>query len=150
MLLLGTPLSPKLSSRSPVLEEALNNARREFESSQAGQCRAREAGLGIGRKYHPFDLKTSAPKEASEAQAGLSTHFDTLEQNASERHQGLREISPRMLRVLGVLHNFVIKRSDGSTAANRFFGQKHQELFPWLNRISKRAESSLNSQAPTN
>ena len=50
----------------------------------------------------------------------------------SLRHHGLREISPRKLRVLGVLHNFVIKRSDGSTAANRFFGQKHLELFPWL------------------
>ena len=132
-----------------------------------------------------------APKEASEVQAGLNIHFDTLDQIASEahlkpssfarltkakardgplstltetevsyleeqarlaselfqrssscvegrngqlslRHHGLREISPRKLRVLGVLHNFVIKRRDGSTAANRFFGQKHRELFPWL------------------
>lgn len=36
------------------------------------------------------------------------------------------------LRVLGVLHNFVIKRSDGRTAANRYFGQEHREIFPWL------------------
>lgn len=50
----------------------------------------------------------------------------------SLRHHGLREISPRKLRVLGVLHNYVIMRSDGSTAANRFFGQEHRELFPWL------------------
>ena len=50
----------------------------------------------------------------------------------SLRHLGMREISPRKLRVLGVLHNFVIKRSDGTTAANRFLGQKHRELFPWL------------------
>ena len=34
--------------------------------------------------------------------------------------------------MLSVLHNFAIKRSDGSTAANRFFGQKHPELFRWL------------------
>lgn len=219
--------------------------------------------MGIGREYHPFDLKTGAPKEAADAQAGLNTHFDTLDEIASEahlkpssfarlakakrvlpamietlvffwtrlairaaalkytpeivqvwrsqliaayylasvaqrcsdsierkrlrdlsssildrakardgplsglseqdvsyleeqarlaselfqrssscvegrngqlslRHHGLREISPRKLCVLGVLHNFVIKRSDGSTAANRFFGQKHRELFPWL------------------
>ena len=48
------------------------------------------------------------------------------------RHHGLREISARKLRVLGVLHNYVIKRRDGKTAANRFFGQEHRELFPWL------------------
>ena len=50
----------------------------------------------------------------------------------SLRHHGLRELTPRKLRVLGVLHNFVIKRSDGRTAANRFFGQEHQDLFRWL------------------
>ena len=253
----------ELSSRAPVLEEALSNARKEFETTQARQRRAREARLGIGREYHPFNLNTGAPKEASEAQAELNMHFDALEQIASEahlkpssfarlakakrvlpamietvvffwtligiraaalsfspeivkvwknhlvagyylasvagrcsdskerkrlldlsssileqakardgplsalsekevshleeqahlaselfqrssscvegrngqlslRHHGLREISPRKLRVLGVLHNFIIKRSDGTTAANRFFGQKHRELFPWL------------------
>ena len=256
-------LKKELSSHAHVLEEALSNARKEFETTQARQRRAREARLGIGQEYHPFDLKTGAPKEAADAQAGLNTHFDTLDQIAPEahlkpssfarlakakrvlpamietlvffwtliairaaalkytpeivqvwrsqliaayylasvaqrcsdskerkrlrdlsssildrakardgplsglseqdvsyleeqarlaselfqrssscvegrngqlslRHHGLREISPRKLRVLGVLHNFVIKRSDGSTAANRFFGQKHRELFPWL------------------
>ncbi len=256
-------LEKELTSHAPVLENALNNARIEFETTQARQRRAREARLGIGREYHPFDIKTGAPKEASEAQAGLNTQFDTLDQIASEahlkpssiarlakakrvlpsmietlvffwtliairaaalnyspeivqvwrnqlvagyylasvagrcsdskerkrirdlsslileqakardgplsalnekdvsyleeqarlaaelfqrssscvegrngqlslRHHGLREITPRKLRVLGVLHNFVIKRSDGTTAANRFFGQEHGELFPWL------------------
>jgi len=50
----------------------------------------------------------------------------------SLRHHGLREITSRKLQVLGVLHNFVIKREDGSMAACRFFGQPHRELFPWL------------------
>ena len=256
-------LEQKLRSRAPVLEEASNKARQEFESTQARQRRAREARLGIGQEYHPFDLKTGAPRDASEVQAKLDAHFDTLDQVASEaglsdssiarlakakrvlpsmiativffwkliasraamlnyspeivqvwrnqlvaayylasvaersrdskerkrlrdlshsildqakardgplaalsetdverleeqarlaselfqrssscvegrngqlslRHHGLREISPRKLRVLGVLHNYVIKRSDGRTAANRFFGQEQRELFPWL------------------
>jgi len=38
-------------------------------------------------------------------------------------------ISPRKLHVLGVLHNFVVKRSDGRTAANRFFGQNTENYF---------------------
>ncbi|MFN7893569.1 MAG: DUF6399 domain-containing protein [Pirellula sp.] len=33
---------------------------------------------------------------------------------------------------MGVLHNFVIQRSDGTTAANRFFGQPHRNIFGWL------------------
>jgi len=79
-------LQKELSSHAPVLEEALSNARKEFETTQARQRRAREARLGIGKVYHPFDLKTGAPKEASEAQAGLNSHFDTLDQIASEAH----------------------------------------------------------------
>ncbi len=256
-------LEIELRSNAPLLEEALNHARQEFESTQARQRRAREARLGIGQEYHPFDLKTGASVEAAQAQAKLNSHFDTLDQVASEaglkpssfarlakakrvlpsmidtlvffwkliairaaalaysaeivdvwknqlvagyylasvagrcsdskerkrlrelsssilarakardgplaalsetevlyleeqarsaselfqrssscvegrngqlslRHHGLRELSPRKLRVLGVLHNFVIKRSDGTTAANRFFGQSHRELFGWL------------------
>jgi len=79
-------LQKELSSHAPVLEEALSNARKEFETTQARQRRAREARLGIGKVYHPFDLKTGAPKEASEAQAGLNSHFDTLDQIAAETH----------------------------------------------------------------
>ena len=250
-------------SRAPILEEALSKARQVFETTQARQHRAREARRGIGHEYHPFDLKTGAPIKATESQARLNAHFDTLDQVATEaglrassfarlakarrvlplmietlaffwtliasraaslkyspeivqvwlnqlvpgyylacvaercsdsaerkrllelsrtildqakardgpltamnekdvlyleeqahlaselfqrssscvegrngqlslRHHGLREITPRKLRVLGVLHNYVIKRSDKTTAANRFFGQEHRELFPWL------------------
>lgn len=259
----------ELLSNVPDFEEALLHARQEFESTQARQRLAREARLGIGREYHPFDLTTGAAKDAVQVQSGLNTHFDTLDQIASEahlkpssilrlakakrvlpsmietivffwsliairtaallelkyspeivaiwrdhlvaghylasvarrcsdskerkrlselsrsklmileeakardgplsglsdkemdylseqarmaselfqrssscvegrngqlslRHHGLREISSRKLRVLGVLHNFVIKRSDGTTAAHRFFGQDPKELFPWL------------------
>ncbi len=256
-------LEKELKSQAPALEEALSNMRKEFETTQARQRRAREARCGIGQDYHPFDLKTGAPVEAPGAQAKLNAHFDTLDQVATEaglgtssfarlakakrvlplmietlvffwtliasrsaslkyspeivqiwrnhlvagyylasvaqrcsdaeerkrlrelstsildqakardgplstleekdvlyleeqarlasevfqrssscvegrngqlslRHHGLREISARKLRVLGVLHNYVIKRSDGSTAANRFFCQEHRELFPWL------------------
>ena len=256
-------LEKELMSRALVLDEALSKARQEFETTQARQRRARDARVGIGLEYSPFDLKTGAPLEATESQARLNAHFDTLDQVATEaglrpsslarlakarrvlplmietlvffwtliasraaslkyspevvqvwlnqlvpgyyhaavaercsdsaerkrlgelsssilarakardgplsalnekdicyleeqartaselfqrssscvegrngqlslRHHGLREITPRKLRVLGVLHNFVIKRRDRTTAANRFFGQEHRELFPWL------------------
>jgi Family of unknown function (DUF6399) len=256
-------IEKELKRNAPVLEEARSQASQKFESTQARQLRAREARLGIGKEYHPFDLQTGAPVEAAQAQVKLNAHFDTLNQVASEaglkpssferiakakrvlpsmiqtllffwqmiasraaalafspeivnvwknqlvagyylasvasrcsdskerkrlrelsqsilekakardgplsglsekdvsyleeqarsaseifqrssscvegrngqlslRHHSLRELSPRKLRVLGVLHNFVIKRSDGTTAANRFFGQPHRDLFGWL------------------
>jgi len=30
------------------------------------------------------------------------------------------------------LHNFFIRQKDGTTAAERFFGQKPRDLFTWL------------------
>jgi hypothetical protein len=256
-------LEQKLQRELPIIEEALNIARKDFETVQARQHRARDARKGIGQDYHPFDLKTGATREATEVESSLKARFDTLDQIAAEanlkpssmarlakakrvlpsmietvvffwkliairaaalahspaivdawknqlvasyylaaaanrcsdskerkrlrelsrsiltqakardgplsglsesevsqleaqaksaaelfqrssscvegrngqlslRHHGLREITARKLEVLGVLHNFVIKRSDGSTAASRFFGQQHRSLFPWL------------------
>ncbi len=36
------------------------------------------------------------------------------------------------LEVLTIIHNFDLRRADGSTAAQRFFGRTFPELFPWL------------------
>jgi hypothetical protein len=43
--------------------------------------------------------------------------------------QGLTD---KGLAVQTVLHNYWLRRDDGSTAAERFFGQKPQDLFSWL------------------
>lgn len=36
------------------------------------------------------------------------------------------------LRALTVMHNYVVRRTDGSTAAERFFGVKQRDAFVWL------------------
>jgi hypothetical protein len=36
------------------------------------------------------------------------------------------------LKALTVIHNYMVKRADGTTAAERFFGQKHRDVFTWL------------------
>jgi hypothetical protein len=36
------------------------------------------------------------------------------------------------LRALTAVHNFVVERADGTTAAERFFGSKPRPLFEWL------------------
>jgi hypothetical protein len=50
----------------------------------------------------------------------------------SLRHHGLHNISDRKLKVLTVIHNYFIKRPDKTTAAERFFEQKHEDLFEYL------------------
>jgi hypothetical protein len=54
----------------------------------------------------------------------------------SFRHHGLHHLSSRKLRVLGILHNYYVKRSDHSTAAGRFFESEPKDLFEsLLNRL---------------
>jgi Family of unknown function (DUF6399) len=50
----------------------------------------------------------------------------------SLRHHGCHALSPKKLKALTVLHNYFVERADGSTAAERFFGQKPADLFDWL------------------
>jgi hypothetical protein len=58
---------------------------------------------------------------------------------------GHHRLSPRKQQVLTALHNFAIKRLDGTTAAQRFFAQPHPSLFeqvlermPWPARPARR------------
>ncbi|MBF0367796.1 MAG: hypothetical protein HQK50_19670 [Oligoflexia bacterium] len=47
----------------------------------------------------------------------------------SFRHHELKGIQPRKLNVLTAIHNYFIKRRDGTTAAERFFGNKPSDMF---------------------
>jgi len=50
----------------------------------------------------------------------------------SLQHHGHSRVSERRLKALTVIHNYMVKRSDGTTAAERFFGQKPRDVFTWL------------------
>jgi len=50
----------------------------------------------------------------------------------SLKHHALHRLTPRKLAALGVLHNFLVQRGDGTTAAERFFGQRPEPLYAWL------------------
>jgi len=47
-------------------------------------------------------------------------------------HHGQTRLSEKRLKALTVVHNYVVRREDGTTAAERFFGQKQREAFTWL------------------
>jgi len=44
----------------------------------------------------------------------------------------LHRIRPRKLAALTTIHNYFIRRPDGTTPAERFFGSKPADLFEWL------------------
>lgn len=50
----------------------------------------------------------------------------------SLQHHGHSRVSERRLKALTVIHNYVVKRPDGTTAAERFFGPRHKDVFSWL------------------
>jgi len=41
-------------------------------------------------------------------------------------------LSDNRLKALTVVHNYLVQREDGTTAAERFFGKKHGDAFEWL------------------
>jgi PAS domain-containing protein len=47
-------------------------------------------------------------------------------------HHGQTRLSQKRLAALTVIHNYVVRREDGTTAAERFFGHKHRDAFTWL------------------
>lgn len=50
----------------------------------------------------------------------------------SQINHARRGFSPDDLKVLTVLHNFELKRANGTTAAERFFDMTFPDLFEWL------------------
>ncbi len=48
------------------------------------------------------------------------------------RHQGIHQLSNRHLQALTVIHNYYVKRRDGTTAAGRFFEAEPNDLFKFL------------------
>lgn len=54
----------------------------------------------------------------------------------SLRHHGIHRLSDKHLQAQTVIHNFYVKRNNGSTAAVRFFEAKHRDVFDsLLNRM---------------
>lgn len=50
----------------------------------------------------------------------------------SLKHHNLHRLSERKLKCLTAIHNFEIRRADGTTAAERFFESTHQDMFEFL------------------
>ena len=50
----------------------------------------------------------------------------------SLKHHALHRFTWQKLQALTVLHNYLVRRADGTTAAERFYGRPSRDLFAWL------------------
>jgi Family of unknown function (DUF6399) len=75
-------------------------------------------------------------EEAARETAGLFQRSSSCVEGRNGRlslqHHGHSRVSERRLKALTVIHNYLVKRSDGTTAAERFFGQQPRDVFTWL------------------
>jgi hypothetical protein len=76
-------------------------------------------------------LKKTA-KECAQLFQRSSSCVEGRNAQLSLRHQGIHRLSDCHLKALTVVHNYYIKRRDGTTAAQRFFEAEYRDLFDFL------------------
>jgi hypothetical protein len=83
----------------------------------------------------PEEAKKEVQEVARET-AGLfqrsSSSVEGRNGRLSLQQHGHSRVSEQRLKALTVVHNYLAKRPDGTTAAQRFFGQEHKDVFSWL------------------
>lgn len=94
----------------------------------------------IQDKQNPLQHLSSTERETLEQVVWQCVHLFQPSSSCVEgrngqlalRHHALHRLSGQKLNALKVVHNFHLKRDDGTTAAERFFGQKSTSLFSHL------------------
>ena len=76
-------------------------------------------------------LERSA-KECAQLYQRSSSCVEGRNAQLSLHHHGIHRLSNRKLKALTAVHNYYIKRSDGTTAAVRFFEAKPKDMFECL------------------
>ncbi len=83
----------------------------------------------------PEAQRAEITRAASEAVA-LFVRFSSCVEGRNGRlslyHHGQGPLSDVRLRALTAVHNYVVERADGTTAAERFFGAKPRPVFECL------------------
>jgi len=94
----------------------------------------------LRRPDHP--LQRLAPKASAQVEQVAGACADLFQRSSScvegrngqlsLHHHGRHRLSERKLAALTAVHNFHIRRADGTTAAERLFGRTHPALFERL------------------
>jgi len=106
----------KIRQRSQELLLVLNEKTRPL--SESDDCEI-DSLVRTAKECAGFFQRSSSCIEGRNAR--LSLH-----------HHGMHRLSDRKMKGLKVIHNFYLKRPDGTTAAERFFENKPINMFEWL------------------
>lgn len=104
---------------------------RERADEVLARARSPDGVWGTFSEPQRRDLETKAGECAALFQRSSSC-VEGHNGQLSLRHHGLHRLTVRKLGAIRVLHNYLIERRDGTTAAERFFGQRPQPLVAWL------------------
>jgi Family of unknown function (DUF6399) len=82
----------------------------------------------------PADLQVieQVARECAELFQRSSSCVEGRNGQLALRHHSLHRLRDQKLAALTTVHNYFIQRSDGTTAAERFFGTKPGNLFEWI------------------
>jgi len=93
-------------------------------------------------RQHDHPLQALAPAVREHIEQVASECADLFQRSSSAvegrngqlslYHHGRHRLSERKLATLTAVHNFYIRRADGTTAAERLFGRAHASLFEQL------------------
>jgi hypothetical protein len=121
------------------LERAARKARR---ADERGPLRERAQQLRAAAHQSVPSLAGHSPGKARDVARVVDECADLFQRASScvegrngqlsLRHHSLHRIAPTRLEALTVVHNYFLRRPDGTTAAQRFFGAPPDDLFPFL------------------
>lgn len=141
-------LSPPPEIERAVFDHLLPGLYIEKVAGKKNRAEDRDRLLGKSREFlrplqdedGPFRLLR--PEELGEIErvceecAGLfqpsSSCVEGRNGHLALRRHSLHRLGQRKLKALTAVHNFHVKRKDGTTPASRFFGQKTGDLFEYL------------------
>jgi hypothetical protein len=117
-------------------------AARTTHAEPRHQLRALSAQLLEPLRQHDHPLQTLAPELRARIEQVAVECADLFQRSSSAvegrngqlslYHHGCHRLGDRKLAALTAVHNFYIRRADGTTAAERFFGRAHAPLFAQL------------------
>ena len=114
-------------------QQKADEAKRLKELSESILARARSPDRPFGQL--PESVRVTLEQQAQQAADVFQRSSSCVEGRNGQlslRHHGLRELTMSKLKALRTIHNYVIEREDGTTAAERFFAIKPRDLFGWL------------------
>lgn len=110
------------------------------EKRRAGESKAEILLSPLRDRSHPLQLVPQEERAKIETVArGSAEVFQRSSSCVEGRngqlslfHHGLHRLRPEKLAALTVIHNYFVRRVDGTTAAERFFGSPPDDLFEHL------------------